>query len=137
MDEFRHSQQMDILTNYSSTLSLAQSLIDPEQLILHPDEVFQILYQMIKKKVLCEVALWLFMHKKVPMSRCNEKGEFQSLWPSWAKATRETDDAGRVLMVAQLDILPFECWWIVANCLTGTGLGEYFKWKDMCLRKWT
>jgi hypothetical protein len=122
VDTLRHAQQVEILRRYGL-------VSHPDEIVLHPSELFDIFVEMHKKDSLNEVAMWFFLHGKMQMERFTDEGEFQSLWPAWVKATRANDEACRVLLVASLDLLPFECWFVIADCLCDKDLIGYTRWK--------
>jgi hypothetical protein len=132
LDDYRRQQQKEILTRYcTSPLSTVKDVLDPDALVLHPTDTFDILFHLTRKKVLSDVILWLFMRDKLPMSLTTDQGEYQSLWPEWAQATQVNDDAARVLMLASCSAasFPFELWWVVAAFLTDKEFVGYSRWK--------
>src|SRR5207244_2484735 len=85
VDTLKRQQQMDILRKFASNVQVAQRLISPSELILHPSETFEILHEISKKELIDEVVLWIFLHRSVDIIHFTDAGEMRFLWPRWTK----------------------------------------------------
>jgi hypothetical protein len=131
IETFRRQQQINILKDTCGNFTLAKSLIDPEQLDLHPQDIFNALSQMIRTEVADKVIFWLFLHQKLIPGSISDQGEFESLWPKWMNCSRDTKEMCEFLVYAVLSLthdLPFECWWLISRYLSKHTLKGYNRW---------